>query len=587
MVRCGDDPVLTDANNRPNSTVPTFNLNQFTANATQLACTGLNSAFQDYRSHNDHHNFLQYASIAANHHALITNRVTSPQHLYALNTLLLNLLHKQLQQVLAQDKKQFVTAQADKIRVATQQGAWRTAWDTVNFLQASSKKSAKKAWPIRNYIPYLLDETGTPVQSTEHAAQVKQRHFARIEAAEITNLNDLQCRYNSTPSQPIFELNVLNIPSRQFIDNAISHSKPRKQTGPDQSSNDLINAARQPALRHLMPLYLKVGALGQEPLIWKGGTASDILKPGQSADTMKGFRSILLGSHFAKHHHKFLRERLAQLLNVLAIDTQCGGIKHKGTDMANHTVRAFLQLAKLTKTTVAVLFIDIKSAFDSVVRELIMPLITTDTCSADLAERLEIPLALIGPLEALLAKPTFLDTFVDDTHLIAQITDTHTNTWFGVKGTQDIAISHRGTRPGMPLADLIFNIQHAPTLLDIQQRLQQHNLIWTPRHTTATLPIPLTQQANGTCDATFVDDTAVFITPHNTTHAIQDAQVGVSEMVLAMWSRGLLVKFSAGKTELLFSANGPGSHSLLTQLSNDFQGTIPLPTVQDRIRVVG
>ena len=54
-----------------------------------------------------------------------------------------------------------------------------------------------------------------------------------------------------------------------------------------------------------------------------------------------------------------------------------------------------------------------------------------------------------------------------------------------------------------------------------------------------------------------------------------------------MWARGLLVNFSAGKTELLFSATGPGSQSLNTQIHHVYQGTIPLPTIQDKIRVVG
>ena len=64
--------------------------------------------------------------------------------------------------------------------------------------------------------------------------------------------------------------------------------------------------------------------------------------------------------------------------SVFIPPTQCGGSKGKGTNMANHTVRDFLQLAKAANLSCAVLPIDLTKAFDFICREIAMGWPTTE-----------------------------------------------------------------------------------------------------------------------------------------------------------------------------------------------------------------
>ena len=66
----------------------------------------------------------------------------------------------------------------------------------------------------------------------------------------------------------------------------------------------------------------------------------DMFKKG-NASTMSSSRDIVLNNAIAKHHHKCLRGRLADIVEPLLPECQFAGRKGMGTDMAAHLVRTF------------------------------------------------------------------------------------------------------------------------------------------------------------------------------------------------------------------------------------------------------
>ncbi len=60
---------------------------------------------------------------------------------------------------------------------------------------------------------------------------------------------------------------------------------------------------------------------------------------------------------------------LVRHMEAYACESQCGGIRFRGTDPATHTVREFFAQAKAAGTFAAALFVDLSAAFDSVTRE--------------------------------------------------------------------------------------------------------------------------------------------------------------------------------------------------------------------------
>ncbi len=54
------------------------------------------------------------------------------------------------------------------------------------------------------------------------------------------------------------------------------------------------------------------------------------------------------------------------------LDSQCGGLNHKGTDFASHALSSFLEASRARGWSAANLYVDLVAAFDSVVREIVM-----------------------------------------------------------------------------------------------------------------------------------------------------------------------------------------------------------------------
>ena len=82
----------------------------------------------------------------------------------------------------------------------------------------------------------------------------------------------------------------------------------------------------------------KMALLADEPLALKGGIAC-VLKKKKHILTAHKFRSIMLRNYVIKHHLAFLRTRLYALVHCSFHAAQSGGIKGRGADLANATLR--------------------------------------------------------------------------------------------------------------------------------------------------------------------------------------------------------------------------------------------------------
>ena len=86
-------------------------------------------------------------------------------------------------------------------------------------------------------------------------------------------------------------------------------------------------------------------------------------------------------------------------------------------------------------------------------------------------------------------------------HLRAILADTHTGTWFSVAGTQGVAVSRLGARPGDPFGDLMYNILAACIRGEIRQRAAAKDLI---------LPVVWCETCPGRCACGAANQTSIF-----------------------------------------------------------------------------
>ena len=103
--------------------------------------------------------------------------------------------------------------------------------------------------------------------------------------------------------------------------------------------------------------------------------------------------------------------------------SQCGGLPHKGVDMASFLVRSSDAFAGVARRSTLNVFMDVRTAYYSAARELVVDLPALAGDRADLLDSVPIPALMADGLEMILGLPGILGTELDDTHLIALVAD--------------------------------------------------------------------------------------------------------------------------------------------------------------------
>ena len=101
---------------------------------------------------------------------------------------------------------------------------------------------------------------------------------------------------------------------------------------------------------------------------------------------------------------------------------------------------------------------DLKEAFYSVVVQLLHQMPGEEDELQAVLEGIDIPAWLRPQLEYFLGRPGLLDSVTDNSHLAALVAEGHRNRWTTHRHTEAVMEPHKGTRPGVPLADANFNL---------------------------------------------------------------------------------------------------------------------------------
>ena len=235
-----------------------------------------------------------------------------------------------------------------------------------------------------------------------------------------------------------------------------------------------------------------------------------------------------------------------------------------GTDFACLLARATQARAKRSQHKFALFFVDLQSAYYRAVRELLLPLEREDADEEAILD-LQVPPWAVDTLRLLLRTPCALED-MDDKHLLRILCDVHTDTCFAVDFAGDIARSRRGSRPGNPMADLIFALVLAPVLHATDAELAGEGL--KPRPVASArkwLLTPEEELEDGMAsDTTYADDMAFMIEAAPARDFLDAVRTLVDLVHKGLVSRGLLPHYGAGKSGVLISANGQGASKLKT-----------------------
>ena len=129
--------------------------------------------------------------------------------------------------------------------------------------------------------------------------------------------------------------------------------------------------------------------------------------------------------------------------------------------------------------------------------------------------------------------------------LAARLKDWHTQSFVAVEGDSRVASCAKGTRPGDPLADIIFNVaMHAALDMFVKERPTNPHV-------------------------SYVDDTTAFLTHNCPRQLLQEVDSKLVAMRTALARFGLHLNMGPRKTELMLMLRGRGTQEARRSLTHD------------------
>ncbi|CAE7427534.1 unnamed protein product [Symbiodinium natans] len=419
----------------------------------------------------------------------------------------------------------------------------------------------------------VLTKDGLPCADAGEIADLWSFHFARSEGGKVCTAAELVSDHVSS-LQPLAQSAALDFLPTLTEWEGLLRALPRgKAPGPDGLSSSHVRAATAAMARLTYGLTLKVACGAPEPLAWRGGKALPLFK-GKGQGTKPGeYRSILVSEVLGKRWHAWLRSSLLATFRERAAPLQCGVTGGHSTGLLSLFLRSFQAQAQSRGFSWGILFVDLRSAFYSVLRQFV----TGADCSLDSFQALCGRLGIgVEQFEAIVAALGAVDAKVLDSLqpvLGARVKDVLQSTWFQVQGSEKVVATQAGSRPGDPLADILFGLSVAGAVKQLNETMRDAGLL--PSFNTAGV-LPGVEPGTSWLEASCMwhDDLAVpFVV--DTPAALQGAIAFVARLAHDTFaSRGLSVNYDNGKTECVCRAVGKGSRVVTFALKDK-----PNPTV--------
>ena len=375
-------------------------------------------------------------------------------------------------------------------------------------------------------------------------------HFCQLEAGVPSSFPKItaNCVEQQLQRGKPEHLTLADLPTLTEIEAELRKVASNKATGPDEIPGEALKLAAPFVAPLYHDLYLKMVMMNQEPVQNKGGMLVPIHKGG-TVDEVAHFRGILLLNVGGKVFHAWLRKKILAQLQPEKPQGQIGGFPGQQVLFGVQSLTTMTQIFTSRGCSFMALFIDVQSAFHHLIREIVMGIDNQEhfeaaldelsiTQASDVAKRVQIG----SVLEELGAPPA----------LIGLIQETHGSTWFQVPTRPEVVQTHRGSRPGSPIADIVW---HA-LMLSIHREATTALCDYLPT-ANAFSQVDLQPEA-----ITWADDLAIPI-PVQDAQDLMPATTHILKTVMNSFvSRGLRLNLKRGKTTGVPTFKGPGAPAL-------------------------
>ena len=394
-------------------------------------------------------------------------------------------------------------------------------------------------------LPAVLMADGTFARTPEERVQRWTEFFSNQEGGRQVTASEYQeafaCPHIPVmPTGPVFDIQA--VPTLGDLEQQILSTKFGKACGPDTVTAEVLRVAPAQYARLSFPLHLKAALGVREPVEWRGGVLMCLAKRAAAALSCSSFRSILLANVVAKTHHRLLRDRLVPAFRGYKTELQAGQLPGTGVDSLALLARTYQLRAQHRGMCCALTYYDVKSAFYRVIRQAFLPTPTDTLDDAGflrLIHDLDVPPAALSELVDHLRNMTVLAEAQVSEHLQSQVADLFRGSWFRLDAGGPLVATFRGTRPGDPLADMLFAFSFAAYLRSAEQALQAAGVAtYSPAEDTGPM------DADGLGCIAWADD-YTHLQMHQQTHGLLQ-KADKAELT-----------FAPDKTAILLSSNCP------------------------------
>ena len=344
-------------------------------------------------------------------------------------------------------------------------------------------------------------------------------------------------------------LDLQDLPSLSQLESAFRSVLAGKASGYDPLPSALFHQASAKLAELHHDLIVKAFLWQCEPIQAKGGPVA-ILPKTLHPTTASQFRGILLLPNVGKRMHAILRSRIMKSLAPARSPGQLGGFSGQQVLYGSHALRTFGMICDSKGLNSAILFLDLSSAFHHLIREAVVG--SNDGANLEHVMRVLVKNGLPeDKFRSFAQLPGILADMGVAAPIVRLLRDIHLGTWCTLHD-QWLLRTHRGTRPGSPLADIIFHALMAKVASAVDQWLGAQDE-FARLLSDINIEVPT---------VVWADDIAVPLATQAADDVIPLLQRTLEQVRATLSNYGFSLNFAKGKTSAVLTLRGQGASAL-------------------------
>ena len=406
-------------------------------------------------------------------------------------------------------------------------------------------------------LPMLVRPDGSVVASVQDKAECWRLHFSDQEAGlaitpeEYPAVFSTQMPYAQSHHVPFC---LRTVPHLAEVEDILQGLAPRKAAGVDGITAEVLRLSTVDTARQLFPVFMKSVLGCREPTNWRGGQLICLAKKAAGNKTCDAFRSILLASIPGKAYHRAMRSRLIPALCATSTALQAGSKPGVSTDGISAAARAYQEYHLSAGRLPAVIYFDLKAAYYRMLRQLVVPIGEPEDRFLQLMRSLKLPDHALSELMQHLHNLSSLELAEVTPHTIAAVSDLFRGTWFRMDRQMALTYTARGSRPGDPLADVLFAFSLSTYIRSCDQALAASGFsspLPALRSSPFTVHLPCQR---GMSFASWADDMARLLVADTWPDLVQRVEGAMQVCTEHATACGMQFSFARHKTAVLLPA---------------------------------